>query len=156
MNVRDIMNPSVDLASARDRVFEIIRVGHRYHFTAVVIVDDAKRPVGIVTHHDVLGGILPTQQELAENEEYLHSPQRMEERLLDVLNRSLGALMTSPVVTIGPDDRALAAGALMKARGIKQLPVVEDGKVVGIVTYADIVWGLADHYLELRPRQPAR
>ena len=47
--------------------------------------------------------------------------------------------MTAPAVTIGPDRRVAEAAALMIARKVNRLPVVDDGRLVGIVTRADLV-----------------
>ena len=47
--------------------------------------------------------------------------------------------MTSPVITIGADALSPDAAALMTSERINRLPVVEDGKLVGIVTRADLV-----------------
>lgn len=46
--------------------------------------------------------------------------------------------MTSPVVTINPDLAISKAHQLMKEKGIRRLPVIEDDKLVGIVTIGDI------------------
>ena len=46
--------------------------------------------------------------------------------------------MTRDVIYISPDTTVLEAGQLMIDRTIRRLPVVEDGKLVGIVTYGDV------------------
>ncbi|MEO5964968.1 MAG: CBS domain-containing protein [Candidatus Limnocylindrales bacterium] len=48
-------------------------------------------------------------------------------------------LMTSPVITIGPDELIPDAAAIMTRGRINRLPVVEAGRLVGIVTRADLV-----------------
>ncbi len=48
-------------------------------------------------------------------------------------------VMTSPVHTIGPDAPAWEALGLMRAHRIRRLPVVDDGHLVGIVTWTDLV-----------------
>ena len=54
--------------------------------------------------------------------------------------RVVGEAMTAPVITIGPDRPVMAAAALMIDRGVNRLPVVDhDGRLVGIVTRADLV-----------------
>jgi CBS domain-containing protein len=53
--------------------------------------------------------------------------------------RTAGEAMTSPAVTVGPDASVRDAADTMVRRGINRLPVVEDGKLVGIVTRADLV-----------------
>jgi CBS domain-containing protein len=47
--------------------------------------------------------------------------------------------MTSPAITIAPHRSVAEAARLMSERGVNRLPVVEDGKLVGIVTRADLV-----------------
>lgn len=49
------------------------------------------------------------------------------------------ALMSSPVHTVGPDAPAWEAIGLMRSHRIRRLPVVEDGRLVGIVTWTDLV-----------------
>jgi len=50
-----------------------------------------------------------------------------------------GEAMTTPAITIGPDRRVSAAAALMVAKRVNRLPVVDDGRLVGIITRADLV-----------------
>lgn len=51
----------------------------------------------------------------------------------------VSAVMTTPAVTVAPDDSVLAALSLMTRRRIRHLPVVEDDAVVGIVSIGDLV-----------------
>jgi CBS domain-containing protein len=54
----------------------------------------------------------------------------------DVLVREV---MTSPVVTVGPDVKISEGMQIMTTKKIRHLPVFEDGKLVGVVTLADLV-----------------
>ncbi len=56
--------------------------------------------------------------------------------------------MTRNVVTVSPDLEVLKAGATMTARGVKQLPVVLNHKVMGIISHRDIGWGLMMQYAD--------
>ena len=66
-------------------------------------------------------------------------------------------MMTTDVVTVSPDLELLKAGALMTAHHFKQLPVVRDQKVVGIISHTDVGWGLMVQYAQsiLGPRSRA-
>lgn len=55
------------------------------------------------------------------------------------LDQPVSAVMTTPAVTVGPDDSVLGALSLMTQRRIRHLPVVESGRVVGIVSIGDLV-----------------
>ena len=54
-----------------------------------------------------------------------------------------GQIMTAPVVTIGPDSEVREFAALLDKRRIKRVVVVDDGKLVGIVSRANLVQALA-------------
>lgn len=55
------------------------------------------------------------------------------------LDRPARDVMTSPVITISPHDSVNAAMGLMTDRRIRHLPVVEDGRLVGLVSIGDLV-----------------
>jgi CBS domain-containing protein len=55
------------------------------------------------------------------------------------LDRTVGEVMTAPARTVSPDDGELGALALMTRRRIRHLPVVEDGRLVGLVSIGDLV-----------------
>jgi CBS domain-containing protein len=48
-------------------------------------------------------------------------------------------IMSSPVVTVTPDDRVRQCMQLMTERRIRHLPVVEDGRMVGMISIGDLV-----------------
>lgn len=56
-----------------------------------------------------------------------------------ILDWTVEQLMTTPVVTVGPDMSLLGALALMTRRRIRHLPVVEQGKMIGLVSIGDLV-----------------
>ena len=55
------------------------------------------------------------------------------------LDRTVGEVMTSPALTVTPEDAVIAALSLMTKRRIRHLPVVQDGKVIGVVSIGDLV-----------------
>ncbi|WNO54295.1 CBS domain-containing protein [Stakelama saccharophila] len=57
----------------------------------------------------------------------------------DALARQVGELMTAPAVTVTPDYSALAALSQMTERRIRHLPVLEQGRMIGLVSIGDIV-----------------
>jgi CBS domain-containing protein len=83
-----------------------------------------------------------------EHEEYLTSPLAMEDRFRDIIDLPVDEVMTKNVITVSPDDEALHAGATMAARHVKQLPVLRNHKIIGVISYTDIGWGLMMQYAE--------
>ena len=84
-----------------------------------LIVLEAGKPMGIVTERDIVTKIAAADKQ----------PSR-------VLVRDI---MTSPVVAVHPHEEVAEAARVMSQRKIRRLPVVQDGKLVGIITENDIL-----------------
>jgi CBS domain-containing protein len=148
MKVHELMNPKVITVDPKAPLREILKLMLRYHLNGIVVVDSEHRLEGIVTYSDISRKLLPTQKELEGHEEYLTTPQSMEDRFRDIVSVPVDEIMTRNVLTVSPDLEALKAGAIMTARRLKQLPVVQNHKVIGIISHTDIGWGLMMQYAE--------
>ena len=54
-------------------------------------------------------------------------------------------IMSSPLISIDPNSDLWVASDLMSTRNVRKLPVIDDDKVVGILTSSDLVKHIADH-----------
>jgi len=152
MKVHELMNPRPVTVHPQTPLREILPLMLRHHLNDIMVVDGEQRLVGIVTYSDLSRKLLPTQQELMEHEEYLTSSQSMEDRFRDFTDVPVEEIMTRNPITVSPDDEAIRAGATMTVRRIKQLPVVRNHKVIGIISHTDIGWGLMMRYAECLKR----
>ena len=84
-----------------------------------VLVIEGDSVVGVVSERDVVRGLAGHQGE--------------------VLKLRARDIMTSPVITISPSDTVAGAMELMTGRRIRHLPVVESGRLVGLVSIGDLV-----------------
>lgn len=57
----------------------------------------------------------------------------------EALSRKVGEVMTAPAITVSPGDSVIGALSLMTRRRIRHLPVIEGGKIVGVVSIGDLV-----------------
>jgi len=148
MKVLELMGPKAVTVGPKTPLREILQLMLRYHLNGIVVVDAEQRLAGIVTYSDLSRKLLPTQKELMEHEEYLTTPQLMEDRFKDIAQLPVEEVMTKNVITVPPEMEALKAGATMMARRVKQLPVVRNHKILGIISHTDIGWGLMRQYPE--------
>jgi CBS domain-containing protein len=148
VKVCELMNPRVVAVGPKTPLYEALELMLRFHLNDVLIVDTEQRLAGIVTYPDISRKLLPSAGELMEHEEYLMSPETMEDRFRDIARIPIDQIMTRNVITVSPDLEALKAGAIMTAKRVKQLPVVRDHRVIGIISYTDIGWGLMRQYAE--------
>jgi CBS domain-containing membrane protein len=112
-------------------VEEIMNWAHVRH---VPVVDDHGRLVGILSHRDLMRAAISTLQiRITEIERMQHNA------AIEVRQ-----LMRVPAATIGPDERVQRAAHVMRSLKIGCLPVLEDQRLVGIVTEADLLHIIED------------
>ena len=148
MKVLELMNPKLITVGPKTPLREVLQLMLRYHLNNVLVVDSTQGLAGIVTYSDLSRKLLPTQRELEEHEEYMTTPQSMEGLFRDFVSVPVDEIMTKKVITVSPDLEVLQAGATMTARRLKQLPVVQNHKIMGIISHTDIGWGLMMQYAE--------
>jgi CBS domain-containing protein len=133
--VKDVM--TTDVVSVRETAEykDIVSVLRELHVSAFPVLDKADHLVGVVSEADLL--LKEIGQEALGG--YLISSGRRGERA-KAGGVTAAELMTTPAVTIGPDDSVVDAARLMHDRHVKRLPVVDQtGRVVGIVSRVDLL-----------------
>ncbi|MDW7733694.1 MAG: CBS domain-containing protein [Methanolobus sp.] len=151
MKVRDVMNPDVVVCSPEDTIGDVARLLKQNNISGLPVVEDGK-VVGVVSEGDLLkllevpdhGGLwLPSPFEVIEVpiREFINweDTKRM---LDDVGSQPVEEIMKKKVYTVSPEDSIEKASELITRHKINRLPVIEDGKLVGIVTRGDIIRGL--------------
>jgi acetoin utilization protein AcuB len=127
--VRDLMTTEVTTLRRNDKLAiadDVMRLGRIRHLP--VLDDDERELVGIVSQRDLFRGALARA---------LGYGQHAQQKLLDLL--LVKDVMTSEVVTIGPDASLEEAARSMLERKIGCLPVLEEGRLVGLLTESDFV-----------------
>jgi CBS domain-containing protein len=130
MRARDIMTTPVAAVRPEVHVKEAAAVLAANGFTALPVIDDGDRLVGIVTEADLVRDRIPLDPRAR-----CHPG----EALATVDTTTVGEVMTSPAVAMGPGtDVAVLAKTLLDA-GYRSMPIVDGSRLVGIVTRRDIV-----------------
>lgn len=140
LTVREAMTGSVVAVRADMPLKDVARLLVQHRISGLPVVDDAGAVLGVVSEADFLmkeqGADAIPHRPLAR----LRGESRAARaQLAKVEAVTAGEAMTAPAVTIEPGQRISEAAAIMTARGLNRLPVVEDGCLVGIVTRADLV-----------------
>lgn len=140
LTVQDVMTTKVVTVQRETPLKDVARSLVRYRISGVVVVDDASRVLGVVSEADLLikeGGLtaLPHRR----GARLLGESRRTQAGLAKVRATTAGEAMTSPAVTVEPEASIPAAATLMVERSINRLPVTRAGRLVGIVSRADLV-----------------
>ena len=142
LKVKDLMTPDVLTVQPNTTVREAAELLSTEHVGGTPVVRLGKL-VGMVSARDLLDFIAALPADPSE------VSGGMEHGILD--DHTVEEAMTrSPLTTIEPEAPANKAAEIMKAEGIHRLPVVDGGKLVGIISTLDIVKALADKKLSYR------
>ena len=116
MNIRDVMTPNPRTVSPADSIQSAACI-MRDEDTGVVPIVDNGRAVGVVTDRDIVVRAVADGNQL---------------------NRTVGEIATSAVVCASPDMSTREAAQLMSDHQVRRLPVVENERLVGIVSIGDL------------------
>lgn len=116
MNIRDVMTPNPRCVSPTDSIESAARIMRDEDTGAVPVVENG-RPVGMVTDRDIVVRVVADGGQLSQ---------------------SIGDIVTTGVISATPDMSTREAAELMSEHQIRRLPVVENERIVGIVSLGDL------------------
>jgi len=136
--VRDVMTSRVIWVRKTASFRELAAAFREYRISAFPVIDENRRVIGVVSEADLLA-----KQALDGGDDGMPGMitgllrRREQEKARGV---TAGDVMTSPAVTVGPEDTVEHAARLMYTRKVKRLPVVDAaGHLVGILGRADVL-----------------
>ncbi len=118
MKVSDVMTGRVISVSPQENAAVAARLLSRYNIGALPVCTKEGKLRGVVTDRDIVLRCVAADD--------------------DPRQTKVSDLMTRRIVSIGAEESADAAAALMAREQIRRLPVEQDGKLVGIVSLADL------------------
>jgi CBS domain-containing protein len=143
MKVREIMTRDVVVAGPDTTVNEIARLMDERDVSGLPVVDPDRRLLGVVTDLDLIVRNTrldpPLFFQLLDARIPLETPGHYFKHLRHMFGTLARDVMSEKVVTIGPDEEAEALAALMLKSRANPIPVVDAGRVVGIVSRADLL-----------------
>jgi CBS domain-containing protein len=152
MQVKDIMTPNVIWIDAGASVLDAARLMLQNRISGLPVADKDGNLVGIVTEGDFLRrSELGTQQRRPKWLEFIVGPGRLADEYVHASGRKVEEIMTPDPYTVTEDDTLEHLVEVMQRRHIKRLPVVRDGRMVGIVSRANLMHALASLARETAP-----
>ena len=148
LTVADIMDTDTPTVSPEDTVEAVLRTMREHELSGVPVVNAAGRCVGIITEEDlVMTGEdadlhLPHYFELFGGLVFLESMDQFEEKLRKATAALARDLMTEDPITIEPSASVDEAARTISRSKHNRLPVVEHGRLVGVVTRVDVLEAL--------------
>jgi len=126
MIARDIMTRKVYTIRSEASAQEAAQLLDQHRISGLPVVDEGNDIIGIVTEADIISKV-------------------------DKEGLRVSDIMSTEVTSVNEETPVSEIALLLTERKIKRVPVVQDGKLVGIVSRADIVHAVAQGHLIIRP-----
>lgn len=144
MRAQDIMTFGALTVTPQTSIADAAHLMLEHRVSGLPVVDQHGALVGIVTERDLLRrSEIGTAPRHAKWVELWLTTDELAEEYVQSRGRRVGDVMTSRVVSITPDTPLDEIAALMIRDGVKRLPVIRDREVIGIVSRADFLRGIA-------------
>jgi CBS domain-containing protein len=152
MKAHDVMTWGAITVEPEASVTCAVQLMLQNKISGLPVVDDNGQLVGMVTEGDFLRrGELGTQRQRPRWLEFLLGPGKLATEYVRASGQKVAKIMTPEPKTITPETPLEEVVGLMERHRIKRLPVVQDGKLVGIVSRANLLHALASVAREVRP-----
>src|SRR3954453_6998322 len=148
--VREYMDDDPATVRPDTKAEDVARLLGESELHGVPVVNEAGRCVGIITENDLVladeeGDLhIPHYIELFGGLVFLEPGRGFEKRLRKAMATTAKDLMTEDPTTVAPDADVHEAGRVISSSGHNRLPVVEHGRLVGVITRADVLRALTD------------
>ena len=147
LKARDIMTSEVITVDGEKSVKDLAKILAEKKISGVPVVDGQGKIIGIVTESDLIDSAkkvhIPTVMRLFDSFVFLESPERMEKDLKKMAASTVKDICNKEVITVTPMTPLDEIATLMSEKKVHTLPVLEKGKLVGVIGKTDIIRSLA-------------
>lgn len=152
--VRDLMRVNVICCKPDDSIFDVAKIFSEYNISGAPVVED-ERVIGVISLTDIIKFM---KTKLPKSKLYSPETQSLYLFIANLLKEQIGFraelkrisetkvrdLMSTDIIQIRPDNSILEAATVMEKHDIDRLPVVDEGKLVGIISRVDLVKALIE------------
>jgi CBS domain-containing protein len=142
MVVRDVMSTGVLTVKKTDTVRSVVMKMLNRDCGAIPVVGEDNNLLGMVTVRDVMLPLYPNYGDYIHDSVHSRDFVEMEEGYPAVLAKKVEEVMSINPLTVTPGDPILQAASYMGLKNFRRIPVVEKGRLVGMVSIGDINRGL--------------
>lgn len=139
LTVRDLMHRDVVTVSPDDSLKDVANKLYRYKVSGMPVVDAEGHPVGMISERHLIKAALPDYEALIQNLSLSPDAEPFDDLLRREDEIKVKDIMTTRLHTTTEDTPIVEVAAQMLFRNIRRLPVVHDGKLIGMILRRDIV-----------------
>jgi CBS domain-containing protein len=156
MIVADLMTRTLVSVSPQTSLADAARMMLARHVSGLLVLNDSGALIGVVTEGDLIKRAeLGTQDAHPGWLKSFLLPDRLAADYVKTHGRHVAEVMTPDPVSVAPQTALAAAAAAMHKHHIKRLPVVEDGRPVGVISRSDLLGALAHELIQPAQGNPS-
>ncbi len=148
LTAKEIMTTDVVAVTTDTSLKELAKKFVETRYSNMPVLDENGELVGVISETDLVEQQrpmhIPTVMALFDWVFYLDSEKKFKEEVDRVTATTVGELCSRNVVTCSPDDSVRDLAGLMSKHKVHLLPVVEQGKMVGVVARLDLIRAMED------------
>ncbi len=132
---KDIMNFDLTSVMEEDLVHDAIHILYSHNMQGIPVLDEDWNLVGFLSESDVLKAAVPTYLEVLAKSSFLEDEEDLLlSRFHSFGNKKVGEFMDRNPIFVEPETSLMAVADLMIRKSVKRLPVVENGKLAGMIS----------------------
>ena len=147
LTAQNIMTSEVITVKENATVRELAALLLTNNISGAPVVDDAGKVIGVVTESDLIFQNkkvhLPTAFAILDAFVFLERPEKMEMELKKIAGSKVGDICSRKLISVGPETELEELATLMAEKKIHTLPVMSEGRLVGVVGKSDIIRTIA-------------
>ena len=143
MLVKEVMTGKVRTIAPSASYSEILKLLIDHHISGLPVVNKKGKVIGVVSEKDLFNKLFPSQKVFYKDPEYYMNFDRIERDAKAVKKVKASHIMSREIISIGSDEHVLKACSLFIKHKVRRLPVIDNGKLVGIISTNNIY----KHYL---------
>lgn len=143
LKVADVMTTAVRTVKKETSIRELAELFANYKISTAPVVDDSGSLLGVVTETDLIEQDrnlhIPTVISLFDWVIYLESEKKFEKELKKVTGQTVGDIFSAECTTVSPTTPVSEVADIMSREKIHAIPVLEGGRLVGIIARIDLI-----------------
>ncbi|MEE4241529.1 MAG: CBS domain-containing protein [Desulfopila sp.] len=142
-SAQDIMTKEVITVTPETTVIELAQLLINNSINGVPVVDRQNALLGVVTEYDLIFQKkkvhIPTVLNILDSVIYLESPEKMKEEMRKITGVTVEEIYSRKATTVRPDTPIDEIATIMAEKKIHTIPVVENGRLLGVIGKGDII-----------------
>ncbi len=139
IKVRDLMETAVITIPIGTVWRKAAQILLQNKISGAPVVDAENHVLGVVSEKDLFRSLFPSYQDWYQNPDAFSCHNQLEDQAKSASKeRAVEEFMSKRLLTIGPETPVMQVGALMISTGIHRVPILEQGKLIGVISRRNV------------------